>query len=81
MPAGDGGGGFGGRSNVLVERLLAVDEWNALYQAKVAELQEALYDSGVAQAVLDQWSAIVSSSGLVDAAKVTSDAARISQQF
>jgi len=75
------GRGVGGRSNVLVERFLAVDEWNALYEEKVAQLQAELYDGGVAQGVLDQWSTIVASSALVDDATIAGDAERISQQL
>jgi spore coat protein CotH len=89
-PTGGAGGGMGGgmggpggmdTANVLVDRFLAVDEWQALVDAKVAELQATLYDSGLAAEVLDAWSTIVSSSGLVDDATVASEAAAISEAF
>ena len=79
---GDQGGGRGmEQSNVLVERFRAVDEWAQLIDEKTAELQAALYDSGLAQQVLDTWSATVSSSGLVDLATVTSEAAAVAEYF
>ena len=78
-----GGRGMGGmtRENPLVERFLANDEWNALYEQATAGLEATLYASGTASAILDQWSAIVTSSGLVDDATVETDAAAIQRYF
>jgi spore coat protein CotH len=80
---GGGRGGFGGgpggmmRDNPLVDRFLANEEWNALYEQATVDLRAALYDSGTASSILEQWSSIVSSSGLVDAATIANDAAAI----
>ncbi len=49
------GGGFGGRSNPLVERFLANEEFNALYESRLAELTEQLIASGDAESVLADW--------------------------
>lgn len=75
FPGGGPGGGPSGmnRANPLVDRFLAVDEWQALVDQKTDELRAALLTSGVATAILDQWKAIVTASGLVDAATVTSE--------
>lgn len=56
-PDGSGGGvgGPGGRTNVLVERFTAVEEWADLVEQAKADLAEELYDSGYAEDVLDQW--------------------------
>ena len=80
---GDFGGGPGGmmRDNPLVDRFLADEEFNALYEQATTDLQTALYDSGTASEVLAQWSAIVTSSGLVDDATVEADAAAIESYF
>lgn len=45
------GGGFG-RSNPLVERFHATEEFEALYQERLSELREELVDSGRAQELL-----------------------------
>ena len=73
------GAGPRGRANVLVQRFLAVPEWQALYQKRQADLRAELFSSGVAASVVEQWKAIVSSSNLVAAATVTNEAARIAQ--
>ncbi|MCB0968945.1 MAG: CotH kinase family protein [Ilumatobacter sp.] len=79
-PDGASGGGFGGPmsgSNVLVERFTAVAEWSRLVDDRTVELEAALYDSGVASEIVDTWSAIVVSTGLVDQATADADAAQI----
>lgn len=61
VPAGDepaGPGGAGGprgfgRSNVLVERFHATEQFEALYQQRLTELGTELFDSGRAQELLD----------------------------
>lgn len=77
------GGGPGGmmRDNPLVDRFLANEEWNALYEQAKVDLQTTLYDSGTASTVLEQWSSIVSSSGLVDQSTVDNDAGAIEPYF
>lgn len=83
----DTGGGFGGgpggmqRENPLVDRFLANEEWNALYEQAKVDLQASLYESGTASSVLAQWSAIVAESGLVDQSTIDSDAAAIESYF
>ena len=57
---GPGGAGVPGGSNVLVERFLAVEEFNSLYETRLAELTEALIDSGIAEGILDQWASVLS---------------------
>lgn len=52
-PGGGGFGGPGGGSNVLVERFLAIDEFQALYDDAYAALQASLIDSGLVQDLLD----------------------------
>lgn len=84
---GGGGGDFGGgpggmmRDNPLVDRFLANEEWNALYEQAKADLQVSLYDSGTAVSILEQWSSIVLSSGLVDQSTVDSDTGAIEPYF
>lgn len=50
-----GGPGRGGGSNILAERFLGVDEFQALYAAELDRLQEELVDSGDAAAILQAW--------------------------
>ena len=85
---GDTGGGFGGgpgggmqRENPLVDRFLANEEWNALYEQAKVDLQAALYGSGTASSILEEWSVIVAESGLVDESTIDSDAAAIESYF
>lgn len=87
-PAGVGGGGAGrgggmNRSNVLVERFLAVDEFDALYEAKLAELTETLIDSGRASEILAEWVAVIErdASDVVDSATLTSEAEALESSF
>jgi spore coat protein CotH len=75
------GGGMMGGSNILVERFLAVDEWNELYQTRLGELQVSLIDSGLASNILAAWEKIVGATGLVDETTVTDEAVRISSRF
>ena len=76
-PNGPGDRGPGGGSNVLVERFLANAAWAALVDSRIAELQVELYNSGVAEEILDMWSQVVAASGLVDATTIESEAAQI----
>jgi spore coat protein CotH len=74
-----GPGGFGPGGNVLVERFLANEEWNALYEQKLAELTEQLIDSGTAQQVLDGWVDLLTSEAtdLVSESSVAQEADQI----
>ncbi|MDJ0662918.1 MAG: CotH kinase family protein [Acidimicrobiia bacterium] len=65
------------QGNVLVERFLANDTWAALVETKTAELRAELYESGVAEQILSDWSAVVAASGLVDTATIESEAEQI----
>jgi spore coat protein CotH len=77
-PDGTGGGmgGPGGRTNVLVERFTAVEEWADLVEQAKADLTEELYDSGYAEDVLDQWVQVLTEQAgeLVDAGVVQEEA-------
>ena len=73
--------GPAGRTNPLVQRFLAVEAWNTLYETRLEELRESLFGSGVAADVLAAWQDIVTSSGLVDADTVTSEASGIADQL
>ena len=78
----DGGiGGPGLGSNVLVERFLANDAWQALVDDRLVELRTDLIESGVADSVLAEWSAIVASSGVVDGATVADEAGQIADEL
>jgi spore coat protein CotH len=77
-----GAGGFpGGQANVLVDRFLANDEWQSLYTDRLAELRSSLYDSGIAAEVLDEWEAIVTATGLIDAATIDTESSSIAAKF
>ncbi len=75
-PEGGPGGGMGSRSNVLVERFTAVEEWADLVEQAKADLTAELYDSGYAEEVLDRWSAVLTEQAgdLVDAGTVEEEA-------
>ncbi len=68
QPGGGGGGGFGGGSNPLVDRFLAVDEFSALYETALAELDAELFDSGLAADILAERSSVLAdqASDLID---------------
>ena len=69
-------GGMPGGSNVLVERLTAVEEWADIVEQARADLTESLYASGVADEVIDRWADLLTSQAgeLVDADTVTEEA-------
>lgn len=75
------GSGMGG--NILAERFLADDEFEALYDAAVEELTQSLFASGAAQDSLDTWSSMLTSeaSDLVDPDVVSSEAADLTTEF
>lgn len=78
-----GGGGPRDTTNPLTERFLATATFAAMVADATASLQNSLYDSGEAQAILDEWVDVLESQAgdLVDPATVESDAARISAYF
>ncbi|MDX1690930.1 MAG: CotH kinase family protein [Acidimicrobiia bacterium] len=85
-PEGALGGGFGADGgpaggpalgNVLRDRFLAVDEFAALYEAQLAELEASLYESGAVADVLEAWVEVLSTTDLVDTATVEAEAASI----
>jgi len=75
-----GGGMFGG-DNTLVTRFLENDDFTQLYDDSLADLTESIYDSGDAQAYLDELVALLSeqASDLIDADTLQSEADSISQ--
>jgi spore coat protein CotH len=78
-----GGGGRFDRTNPLVERFHAVPEFEAAYQAKLTELRTQLYESGLAQELLDTWAGVLEAQAgdLVDAATIEQEAASIAEQL
>lgn len=78
-PGGFDRGGSGPGGNVLVERFLANEEWNALYEQKLADLTEQLIDSGTAHQVLESWVELLSSEAtdLVSESTVAQEADQI----
>lgn len=82
FPGGNGGGGFGG-GNILVARFLANEEWSTLRDDTSATLQADLFDSGVAQEILDQWVALLEAQAidLVSADTIEQEASAIASFF
>ncbi len=75
--------GPGGRTNVLVERFTAVEEWADLVEQARADLTEELYDSGYAEEVLDEWVQVLTEQAgdLVDADVVQEEADAIRESI
>ncbi len=82
MQGGPGGGGPEA-SNILVDRFLANDEWQAMYDDTLDILRASLYESGAASGILDTWSDLLmaDAADLVDAAVVTAEADSIAAYF
>ena len=78
-----GAGGFGGRSNILVQRFLANSTFSALYQKTLADLRAELYASGKAAEIVSRWSELLKAqaSDLVAATTITQEAANVSKYF
>ncbi|MEZ5375098.1 MAG: CotH kinase family protein [Acidimicrobiales bacterium] len=77
-PGGAAGPGSMGGSNPLVERFLAVDEFAALTDAALDQLQSDLFDSGRAEEILDRWTGVLETvPELIDADTVAAEAATI----
>lgn len=78
-----GGGGPGGQGdNVLSTRFLADADFAALYQQTLDELTEALFSSGAATEVVEQWvDTLTAATDLVPTATVESEAGAIAASF
>jgi spore coat protein CotH len=68
---GPGGGPMGG--NMLKERFLASAAFEAVYTTQYAAVHDELYGSGQAIAELERLSAVISGSGLIDAATLAQE--------
>ena len=70
---------MGGRSNPLVERFLANEDFNARYEARLAELKAQLVTSGTADTILAAWVDVLTTQGgdVVAADVVRSEASSI----
>ncbi len=76
------GGGFArDRSNPLVERFHAVPGFEARYQQALTDLRAELFSNGIAQAILDRWTKVLTdqATSLVAADAVAQEAAAISR--
>ncbi len=80
---GQGGGKMGGKSNPLVTRFLADEDFKAQYESAKTELSDKLYASGTAEEILKKWTDLLTSeaSDLVDSTTVTSEADSIRTHF
>jgi spore coat protein CotH len=83
---GGGAGGFGGpggRSNILVERFLANDDFEAIYQQELVDLRADLYGTGAAADILERWTGVLTAraTDLVDGATIEQEAAAVSRYF
>ena len=79
-PAAAGGvGGPGGQSNILVERLMANDDFAALYVSQTTVLNEALFVSGTVDEMIANWAdVLINGAGdLVSEETVTAEAAAL----
>jgi spore coat protein CotH len=76
-------GGFPGGSNILVERFLAVPEFQALYDEQLEELTQSLFRSGQAAEMLDHRAQTLIDEGgdLVDPATVEEEKQAILEVF
>ena len=74
-----GRGGMGGKQNPLVTRFLENDDFKAIYEQKLKDLQASLYDSGLADEILQKWSTLLTEQAgdLVEAATVTEESQSI----
>lgn len=85
LPGGEGGGpgaGFG-RSNPLVERFRDTPELDELYQQALTDLRASLYDSGVADQILEARVDTLNehATDLVDAEVIASEAESVAATF
>ena len=77
------GGGRFGRANVLVTRFRENAAFEARYQEQLAALRQSMYESGVAQDILDARVAVLTegATGLVDLETITAEAASVARLF
>ncbi|MEZ5376190.1 MAG: CotH kinase family protein [Acidimicrobiales bacterium] len=80
---GRGGAGGFGRSNTLVERFHANDEFEALYQQQLDDLEASLFESGTAEQLLADRASVLTeqATALVDAATVEQEANSIAESM
>ncbi len=74
---------FGGRSNVLTERFLAIAEYRALVDERKAELEGELFESGLAAEILAEWVTVLEAdaSDLVDPETIATEAEQVAAHF
>jgi spore coat protein CotH len=79
----DGGGGPGGRSNILVTRFNADKTFKASYDTALTDLKATLYTSGKAASILRTRAAVLTAgaSDLISADTVTSESDAIKANF
>jgi spore coat protein CotH len=80
---GNRGGGFGGKSNILVTRFQADEGYAAKYTKAQTDLKASLYTSGAAKTVLDRRAAVLTEQAgdLVPADTVTAESSKIAAFF
>lgn len=76
-------GNMGGRSNPLVDRFHDTESFEKIYQEKLTELRETLFESGRAVEILDARASTLSETAtdLVDANTITSDVEAIREKI
>ncbi|WP_347039849.1 hypothetical protein AAHB37_07145 [Glutamicibacter halophytocola] len=74
---------MGGKSNPLVTRFLADEDFKAQYEAAKTELADKLYESGTAEEILDKWTTLLNNeaSDLIDSETVSGEADAIRSHF
>ncbi|UYQ78715.1 CotH kinase family protein [Glutamicibacter sp. JL.03c] len=79
----NGGKSMGGKSNPLVTRFLADEDFKAQYEAAKTELADKLYESGTAEEILNKWTTLLNNeaSDLIDSETVSSEADTIRSHF
>ena len=80
---GQANGGPGDAGNVLSDRFLSVPEFSELYDDAVVSLTGSLFESGLAQDVVDTWASTLTenASDLVDPAVIAANADALVQAF
>ena len=78
-----GGGGPFGKSNALADRFMATPAFTDLYDRELARLRSELFESGLAQEILDEWSGtlLATATHLVDASVIKSETEAIAGFF
>lgn len=80
---GRGAGGGPTGSNVLVERFLANEDWQELYEEKLESLRGSLYENETASEILTTWTQLLldDAGDLIDGSAVTDEAEAIAEFF